>query len=224
MALTPINIKGATGIFNPGIFSSGGGYGNAFGSIPQPIQMPGSVYSEVAGVVPGIGDLSNKTAGIISQQETGQLSPSTISMLENKAADYGVTSGMPGMTPGSLALNNLMASMGMTSEQLQQQGVSNYGNFLGSLASTQLDPALSADVSEWNSIVKSAPDPRSAAMFQMGLLNQYMKMLNPAGGSMAGGGAAESGPWWASNPLMALGPGTWSSSPGVFHTPAPAGA
>ena len=224
MALTPINMRGATGIFNPGMFSSGK-YGNAFGSIPQPIQMPGSTYSQVASIVPGIGGLSNQTAGTISQQETGALSPSTVSMLENKAADYGVMSGMPGMTPGSLALNNLMATMGMTSEGIQQQGVSNYGNFLGSLASTQLDPALQADVGEWNSIVRSAPDPRSAAMFQLGLLGQYMSMMNPAGPTGGGGNLSpeSNGPWGLNSIAANLGPGTWTSGAGVYHTPAGAG-
>lgn len=204
--------------------AAAGGYGNAFGSIPQPIQMPGSLYGQALASVPGLGPLGGSTATTIGQQLTGQLSPSTVSMLENKAADYGVNMGMPGMTPGSLALNNLMANMGLASEQLQQQGVSNYGNFLGSIASTQLDPALQADVSEWNSIMRAAPDPQSAAMAQLSLLNQYMKMLNPAGASGGESFAGVGDGGRTQNPWSFLGPGTYyNPSTQTYHTPATAG-
>jgi hypothetical protein len=201
--------------------------GNPFGTKPQPIAMPGSLYSSALSSVPSLGPLGAQTGSTIATELSGQLSPSTVRMLTDKAASYGVSSGMPGMTPGSLALNNLMASMGLTSEALQEKGVANYGNFLGAVGQLQLDPALQTDVGEWNSIVKSAPDPAAAAQYQTGLFDKYLAALKtPAGGTGSFAGSGSELPWYyqGSNFGASMGPGTWMTAPGLYHTPAPAGA
>ena len=198
------------------------GMANPFGSIPQQIAMPGSLYSEAMGANPTLGPLGAQTSGAIGSQLSGNLSPGTIRMLTDKAADYGVSSGMPGMTPGSLALNNLMNNMGITSESLTQQGIGNYGNLLQTTANTQLDPSLNADVSEWNSVMKAAPNPADAANYQMSLLDKYLAAFKtPMGGFGAfAGGAGGGGPWWAGSGLAgSLGPGTQRTGPNTFSTP-----
>lgn len=204
------------------VSTSAGGGGNPFGTIPQPIAMPSSLWQQVVGAVPGAGNLAGPVANAIGTEVSGQLNSNTVKQLEDKAAAYGVNSGMPGMTPGSLALNNLMASMGMTSEGLTQRGIGDYSNFLGTLAGTMTNPATTADVGEWNSIVQSAPDPAAAAGYQLSLLNRYAQMMGGPAGGTGSFAPTTNGPWWASNPLLALGPGTTESGPNTYHTPAPA--
>jgi hypothetical protein len=202
----------------PGV--AGGAPTNAYGTTPQPIAMPTSLYSQVVGVNPALGGLAAPAANAIGSELSGSLSQGTQNLLQDKAAAFGVNSGMPGLQPGSLALNNLLAQMGTSSEALTQQGIGNYGSILGTTANTQLDPALQADVGEWNSIIRSAPDPQAAALTQENLFSQYLRSLQqPQGGGSTGGGFAPPGSTNYNNILSALGPGTHPVGANTFETP-----
>lgn len=185
--------------------AGGGGGGTAYGTRPNPIAMPSSTYAEVLGVNPTLGALASPVGSAIGNQVAGTLSPGTINQLTNKAAAYGVNIGMPGLQPGSLALNNLLAQEGTTSEALSNTGIGNYGNILGTTAGTQLDPALNADVSEWNSVVNSAPNPQAAAQLQEQQFQQYLQMMEGPGGEGLG---APPGSTAYYNILQGLGTGT----------------
>lgn len=188
--------------------------GDPYGTKPQPIGMPSSTYAQVLGVNPTLGALGAPAASAIGSEIAGTLSPGTVNQLTDKAAAYGVNIGMPGLQPGSLALNNLLSQMGTSSEALSQAGIGAYGNILGTTANTQLDPALQSDVSEWNSVVRSAPDPAAAAQLQQNEFQQYLQMLE---GPQTGGAPPGSTNYF--NILSGLGPGTRPSGANTFTTP-----
>lgn len=178
--------------------------------------MPPSLYAEVLGANPKLGALGGTVATDIGSELSGTLSPGTQNLLQDKAAAFGVNSGMPGLQPGSLALNNLLAQMGTTSENLTQAGIGGYGSILGTTANTQLDPALNADVSEWNSVASSAPNPQAAAQLQQSLFEQYLQQLEGPG---AGGIGAPPGSTAYNDILSGLGPGTRPVGANTFETP-----
>jgi hypothetical protein len=192
----------------------GTGGSSAYGTAPQPIGMPSSLYSQVLGANPTLGALGTPAANAISSEISGTLSPGTQDLLQNKAAAFGVNSGMPGLRPGSLALNNLLGQMGTSSEALSQAGIGSYGSILGTTANTMLDPSLTADVSEWNSVAQSAPDPQAAALRQQQLFQQYLQQMQ---GPQTGG--APPGSTNYQNILNALGPGTHPTGANTFTTP-----
>lgn len=175
------NLTGRTG----SSFASAPGGRSAFGSVPGPIGVPANQFQQVAGVVPGLPKLTNTVVGNIQSAAEGNLSTGTQNLLQDKAAQYGVTSGMPGLS--GLSLQNLMQNIGLTSELLTQQGTKDYLSFLTGVGSTQTDPNLAASIEDRNANNAAAPDPRMAAEYQLGLLDRYLQQYGggnrPSGGS-----------------------------------------
>lgn len=166
-------------------FASSSGGRNAFGGVPGSIGVPANPYQQVAGVAPGLPKLTDTVAGNIQSAAEGQLSTGTLNLLQDKAAQFGVTSGMPGLS--GLSLQNLMQNIGLTSEALTQQGTKDYLSFLTGVGSTQTDPNLAAGIADRNATMAAAPDPRLAAEHQLGLLDRYLSRF-ASGSSPAGGG------------------------------------
>jgi hypothetical protein len=185
--------------FNP---APQGGSG-AYGSVPGAIGVPPSEYDQINGLIPNLPGLTGAASGVVGSELGGTLSPGTQNLLQDKAASYGVNSGMPWTTPGNtLPFQNLMNSTGMTSEGLSQQGLGSYMNFATGLGSLQDNPNLSFEVASQNALDASAPNPAEAAQVQLSEFEQMMaQMNNPAGGSSAKGNAPP-------------GDGTWNQMPG----------
>ena len=91
-----------------------------FGAVPGTISQPTSIYDQLQANVPNYSTMTNAATGDIGGQLSGQISPSTMNLLQNKAASMGVSSGMPG---SGISQNNFLESLGLTSEGLQQQGL-----------------------------------------------------------------------------------------------------
>ena len=155
-----------------------------YGSVPSAISMPRSVYSQVGDVAPGLPKLTNTTTGVIQSELEGKLSPGTQQFLQTKAAEFGVGMGMPGMGKGTFNASNLVRSLGLTSEQLSQQGVHDFGSFLGTVAPTQLSPELQTEINTQNALFAAAPDPEAAANKQLEIMKQMYHMAQgPAYGT-----------------------------------------
>ena len=169
--------------FNP---APQGGSG-AYGAVPGVIGVPPSQYNQLQGLLPGLSGLTGAASGVIGSELGGVLSPGTQNLLQDKAASYGVNSGMPWTTPGNtLPFQNLMNSTGMTSEGLSQQGLGSYMNFATGLGSLQNNPNLSFEVASQNALDASAPNPAEAAQMQLSDFEQYMQQMNsPAGGNVS---------------------------------------
>lgn len=198
-----------------GSFSSGGGGSAAYGSKPQDIPMP-NPFGDLSSIYPNLGATNNQVSSNIMSELQGQLSPATINNIRNNAASFGVSSGMPG---SQLQGYSGLASLGKTTEQLQQQGLNDYLNSITGISKTQtVDPALQTEVNTQNSVWNAAPDPTAAATTQQSLFNQYLnKLSSPAGGT---GGGSDT-PWWAGGDslLATLGPGTKKIGANTYSTP-----
>ena len=162
--------------FNPAPQAGSG----AYGAVPGPIAVPPSEYEQLGNLLPGLPGLTAGASGVVGSQLAGQLSPGTMNLLQDKAASGGVAGGYSG---SGFQQNNALASLGLTAEGLQQQGVSNYTNFTTGLGSLQQNPNLSFEVASQNALDAAAPNPAEAAQLQLSEFEQMMaQMNNPAGG------------------------------------------
>ena len=139
----------------------------AYGTVPNPIAMPSSTYQQASQAMPGLPGLTQQTGNVIGSQLSGNVSPGTADYLQQLSAQWGVGAGMPGMGAGSMGASNLVQSLGLTSEQLSQQGVQNFNSTLGTLAPTQLSPETQVGVNTYNTQLAAAPDPQLAAQQQI---------------------------------------------------------
>jgi hypothetical protein len=159
------------------------GYG-PYGGVPGQIGIPTNIYSQVNSAIPGFAGTGTAAAGVIGSQVAGQVSPDVQNLLQQKAAAMGTSSGSGGVgQPGSFSTNNFDASLGLTSQGQQQQGISNYLGFLGGVGQTQTDPNLAFQVSQQNAVDASAPNPAEAVAAQTSEFDKYMNMIK-GGGNM----------------------------------------
>lgn len=152
----------------------------AFGAVPGQIGAPPSPWQESQSAVPGLGALTAQETSLIGSQLAGQISPTTTQSLTDSAASRGVTLGQPG---GAQVNQILLNTLGLTSEQLQQQGNQNYLGFEGAVAGQQLSPDLLTEIASRNATMAAAPDPTQAGELQIALA-QGGQGRSPASGSV----------------------------------------
>ena len=148
-------------------------------NIPQiPLPDPAAALGSQ---IPGLTGLNTDISSLLGTELSGGVSPSTMNLLQNKAATLGVTSGMPG---SGFQNSDLLESLGLTSEGQQQAGVNNYASLIPTISGTQtLNPALQQEGNLQNAVDSAAPNPASAASEEQQLLQQYLSELNgPQGG------------------------------------------
>jgi hypothetical protein len=143
----------------------------AYGMVPGQIALPPSIYEQMQNVYSGMTGLTSGAGDVISSQLKGQLSPETMSNIQNYAASRGVSLGQPNSDIANLI--GLQVT-GQTTEGLQSQGLQSYLNFLSGVGSTQTNPQLAYETSLQNAIFAAAPDPAAAAAQQQSLQQQYM--------------------------------------------------
>ena len=183
---------------------SSSNYNATYGGNVGNVDAPPSTYQQASSVYPGLSNLTGQAGGVISSELNGQLSPSTMTNIWNSAAARGVTLGQP----NSSISNEIGLSLtGTTSEQLQQQGLSGYQNFLGGLTSTQLDPSLLTNIAEQNAVNNSAPQPAASNAEAQSLFQQYEQMMKtPQGGGYSGyNPSGNTGAYSGGNPYGAFG-------------------
>jgi hypothetical protein len=179
-------------------------YSATYGGNVGNVDAPPSTYQQAASVYSGLSGLTSQAGGVLSSELSGQLSPTTMTNIWNSAAARGVTLGQP----NSSISNEIGLSLtGNTSEQLQQQGLSGYNNFLSGLSSTQLDPSLLTGIAEQNAVNNAAPQPASANAEAQQLFQQYeQSMQTPQGGSYSGyNPSGNTGAYSGGNPYGAFG-------------------
>ena len=141
----------------------------AYGLVPGQIGIPPSTYSQTLGALPGLGAAGTQATSNIMNELQGQISPQALRNIQDAAARFGVSSGMPGSNaiPGTLAMNANLLGNYRTTEQLQQQGQQDYRNLLGAVGQQQINPALAAEIAAANAQLRAAPDPQKAAEQQL---------------------------------------------------------
>ncbi len=181
----------------------------AYGLVPGQIGIPPSTYQQTLGALPGLGTAGTQATSNIMNELQGQISPQALRNIQDAAARFGVSSGMPGTNamPGTLASNANLLGNYRTTEQLQQQGQQNYLNTLGAVGQQQINPALAADIAAHNAQLGAAPDPKAAAQQQ--LADYWASLAATRGlGLRGGGGYGGGGP--------AGGTGSYAQSPGAL--------
>lgn len=175
--------------------SAGASSNDIFGSRVAPIPMP-NPSGDLSAVYPNLSGTNAATSSALLSQLHGQLSPDTVNQIHDAAATWGVSSGMPGFTPGSLNYNRGLRDIGLTSEQQQQKGLGNYSPIVNAVSKTQtVSPETQNEVNATNATNAAAPDPAAAASYAQSLFDKYLQQLK---GPAAGTGTAGSGvPWYA---------------------------
>jgi hypothetical protein len=152
--------------------------------------------------IPGLQGINSQASGVISDYLGGRLPPDVVNAIQDSAARFGVSSGMPG---SGLAGHRGARDLGLTSLDLQGRGLAAYSPFVGAVSSTQtVNPALQTQIAEQNAVNAAAPDPTMAASYAKKLYDQYLTSLartgrnvGPStgyrGGGPAGGTGAYSG-------------------------------
>lgn len=181
----------------------------AYGSVPGAIGIPPNTFQQVGAVYPGLSDQAGQMSSNVNNELMGQLSPETIAQLQQHAAQFGISSGMPG---SQFQGNQGLTQLGLNVEGVQRQGQQDYLSALAGIGNTQTPQSLAADIANRNSTLAAAPNPQEAAAQQM---QDWQTKFNATQGAGAGGGSR--GPaggtmGGASNP--AAGTGTFNPASG----------
>lgn len=195
----------------------------AFGGVPGAVTIPPNLYQGVQSIYPGLTGTTNQAANVIRHQLAGELSPETINTIQDEAARFGVSSGLPLTNfAGYRGLKNL----GRNVEDVQKTGLESYNKMLSTLGPMMTDPALAAQIAAWNATMGAAPDPRLNAEEMM---RRYMQGLGTGMGARSpGGGTSWVSPstGWFGNPagggggpLMITGTGDTSPRINMINTP-----
>jgi len=154
--------------------------GGAFGSQPGAVPVP-QPAAALGAQIPGLTGLNSQASGILNNELMGNLSPDTKRAIQDAVATQSAASGMPGSNAiaGTLGGNRMARDFGMTSQQLQSQGLKDYSSFVPTVSSTQtVNPAVEAEINTQNAINAAAPNPAAAASYAQGLFQSYLSQLN----------------------------------------------
>ena len=143
-------------------------YSSTFGGVPGTTQLPPSLYQQSQSILPSLPQLTSQAGSVVGANLAGQLSPDVINAIKNQGAAWGISSGMPG---SGVSANSSLASIGQSSQQLQQSGLNQFNQLLYGLGSQQLSPSLESEIAQTNATLAASPDPSSAESYLQSLLN-----------------------------------------------------
>ncbi len=144
---------------------------NIFGKAPGQLGTPTSIYDQLKDSVPDYSTLTKTATGNIGNELNGRLSPQAMDTIQNSAAAKGVGGGYAG---SQFQDNNQIASLGLETNALQHQGLTDYNQFGTTTGNQQLSPELENEVATQNSINAAAPDPAAAQSYAQRLFQQYL--------------------------------------------------
>lgn len=119
---------------------------------PSTVALP-DPYADLLKIIPGLAGMNAQAGSVISNDMAGRISPDVQRAIQTEAARFGVAGGMPGSVgqPGSLYNFKDLATLGTTSDAVQQRGVDAYGKYLQTISGTQtVSPAVQAQIGETN--------------------------------------------------------------------------
>jgi hypothetical protein len=194
---------------------------DAFGKVPGSISLP-QPMEDLGNVYPNLSGTNAAASAALTSRLQGQLSPDTLKQIQDASATFGVTSGMPG---SGLAQNRSLRDVGLMSEQVQGQGLQEYGPVLGAASRTQtVSPETEIGVAEQNALNLAAPNPAAASSYATGLFEHYLSSLRGGGAPGRRGGSvpatlAPSGGFRAGGNLATGGELDWQYPSGVWPAP-----
>jgi len=149
-----------------------------FGQVPGVVGLP-SPSADLGAVLPGLAPATSQASQDVMAKLRGELSPGTINSIQDTAARFGVTSGMPGFSPGSLAGNRGLRDIGLTAEAQTQQGLQDYNALTQNVSNTQtVRPETQIALAEQNAVNAAAPNPQAAQSYAESLFNKYLNQIH----------------------------------------------
>jgi len=168
--------------------------GSAYGAAPGTIDIPPSEYEQVQSIYPDLGLQAQLAGRNIGAGLAGELSPQTIFQLQQNAARFGQSSGMPG---SGLQTNMGLLSMGQNVEQAQANALNQYQGLAKTLGSMQTPQALASEIASRNATMLAAPSPELAAKQQMA---DWMSKFNMTAAKGKSGGGMTINPSGGTSP------------------------
>lgn len=217
----PVGLASPTSGYNVNPAPTGGN--GPYGQVPGPVGVPPSTFQQAVDAVPGLGGAApTQLTNNILNELKGQLSPQALKNMQDTAARFSVSSGMPGSNAylGSLANNKNLLGNILTTQDIQHQGAQDYTSALQAIGGQQLNPSLLAEIAAHNAQLAAAPNPTQAAQQQ--LLNYYGALNSARSGGPAGGTGIYSQGGAPSTGSNALGFGFNTLGPSSSPTGAPA--
>ena len=147
--------------FFQGAYGTKPNYGNIQSLINNP-KGKESAFNQLQMLYPQLSSQVGQIGTNISQELQGQLPTDVTNQIKDQGAAWGLNTGMPGSgAEGNYTLENL----GLNSLQEQQQGMSNYLNFVPALQSQfSFTQPETADVLQALDVNAAAPNPDTAAL------------------------------------------------------------
>lgn len=160
--------------------SGSGTYGAVAGATALP-----SASADLSSVYPSLTASNQAASDAVLAELEGNLSQSTINNIQDTAAKWGISSGMGS---GSGIGNNLsLRDLGLTTEGVQQQGISDYSKLLGAIDSSQtVSPETQIGLSQSNNSLAASANPQDATNYALSLYNKYLTNASTAGASTTG--------------------------------------
>jgi hypothetical protein len=228
-------------------------YDPAFGGVPSPINVGGGVADAIAAALKNFGSLSSlagktnsfnqneildqlkkalpgyekligKSAGIIGEHLSGVLPQDVQDTIQNSTAAQALAGGYGG---SGLHSNNMAKTLGLTSLDLQRQGLTELLSSVGSAKSTataqpfdlsrfMVSPTEAIEVQALNNAAAAAPDPKAQAAYQENLWQKFYgggpgSQWKSGGGAITGinfGGGSPS-----AKPMVDWGISPWGQAP-----------
>lgn len=158
-----------------------GSYTDTYGGVPGAIDLP-DPFADLERLYPNLSQTNAQASRNILAGLRGELSPETLAGLQDDAARYGITSGMPG---SDLSFRRGVTRTAGAREALQNNALQNFLNTQTTMSRTQaVSPELQSQIADRNSVYAAAPVPQTAARNLQALFG---------GGAPGGGSVTYSG-------------------------------
>jgi len=213
------NIINAT--TDPSTQAGSGTYGAVAGSTALP-----SASEDLSAVYPNLTASNQAAADAALSELQGNVSQATQNNIQDAAARWGISSGM-GANSG-IGNNLSLRDLGLNTEALQQQGISDYAKLLSTIDNTQtVSPETQIGLSQSNNALAATANPQDATDYALSLYNKYLSNASTGGASTTGavttklagnaGGSGTTSPFQvtgASTPITATGNGISAGASG----------
>jgi len=163
--------------FNSFRSSGGGGGSDVFGRRLNPIPAP-TPFQNISNTGVDLTRINPAASAALQAGFQGQLAPGTVNQIQDAAATWSASSGMPGFSPGSLGFNRGLRDLGLTAEGVKNQAFSNYGQLVGTIGANEVNrPELEYERNLQNETNAASPDPAQAQSYAESLFNKYLQSL-----------------------------------------------
>lgn len=153
-------------------------------STPQPGNVNPDPMAAWASILPGFAGLTGKATGNANAALSGNVPQDVVNNIQNQAAAWGVSSGMPGFGNQTLTSQQALKNLGLTSLGQQQTGQNDLLGLLGGYSGT-VAPSVGQSLQNnqfYSNLAQSGQEfNANNALSQFNALINAAGLFNPAG-------------------------------------------